>query len=58
MEDTLYYSSLCRLCAEENPNGIPLFEEESEIRNLINKYLPLKVGPFLKIQKRRHFDHP
>ncbi|XP_018321929.1 zinc finger protein 391 [Agrilus planipennis] len=42
----LYDSYLCRLCANENLNGTKIFpknENESDLSQLINKYLPLKV---------------
>ncbi|RZC14267.1 zinc finger protein 271-like, partial [Asbolus verrucosus] len=37
---------LCRLCGEENKNGTELFpaqENEPDLSELVNKYLPLKV---------------
>lgn len=39
-------SHFCRLCAEENKNGASLFphnENEQDLSQLVNKYLPLKV---------------
>ncbi|GLV38931.1 crooked legs [Carabus blaptoides fortunei] len=42
----LYDSTFCRLCAEENENGILLFatdENEPDLCSSINRYLPLKV---------------
>lgn len=50
-------SEICRLCAEENPNGSKLYEnlnEEIDINKLINRYLPLKVS-FLPL-KSSTFD--
>ncbi|CAH1369186.1 zinc finger protein 271-like [Tenebrio molitor] len=38
--------SICRLCGEENVNGTELFstkENEPDLSELVNKYLPLKV---------------
>lgn len=43
----LYDSTFCRLCAEENDNGILLFateENEQDLCSTINRYLPLKVN--------------
>ncbi|XP_058809271.1 zinc finger protein 665-like [Phymastichus coffea] len=43
---SLYNSTVCRLCAEENNNGEILFTDDSEETDLsvmINRYLPLKV---------------
>ncbi|XP_058065484.1 gastrula zinc finger protein XlCGF57.1-like [Anopheles bellator] len=44
----LYDSKVCRLCGEENENGLPLFrnsegKKDCELSQLINRYLPLKV---------------
>lgn len=39
-------STLCRLCGEENKNSTSLFplnENEQDLSQLVNKYLPLKV---------------
>ncbi|XP_063903188.1 zinc finger protein 271-like isoform X2 [Zophobas morio] len=38
--------SLCRLCGQENVNGTELFpttENETDLSELVNKYLPLKI---------------
>lgn len=46
MDVLLYDSTLCRLCAQENSNGILIFnndEIETDLCILINKYMPLKV---------------
>ncbi|XP_008553477.1 zinc finger protein 271 isoform X1 [Microplitis demolitor] len=47
MDDILLYdSTICRLCAENNTNGVNLFTDNSEypdLSSLINRYLPLKV---------------
>ncbi|ETN59088.1 hypothetical protein AND_009321 [Anopheles darlingi] len=44
----LYDSRVCRLCGEENENGLPLFRNGTvkgvcEISQLINRYLPVAV---------------
>uniref|UniRef100_A0A182FBI6 Uncharacterized protein n=2 Tax=Anopheles albimanus TaxID=7167 RepID=A0A182FBI6_ANOAL len=44
----LYDSKVCRLCGEENENGLPLFRTGTvkgacEISQLINRYLPVEV---------------
>ncbi|XP_044727425.1 zinc finger protein 271-like [Chrysoperla carnea] len=46
MDVLLYDSTLCRLCAQENSNGILIFnndEIETDLCILINKYMPLKI---------------
>ncbi|XP_046676859.1 zinc finger protein 184-like isoform X3 [Homalodisca vitripennis] len=46
MEVELHLSSICRLCADNNPNGVLLFDEGSpdrDLRSFINTYLPFKV---------------
>ncbi|KAL7287100.1 hypothetical protein TKK_0018719 [Trichogramma kaykai] len=46
MEPSLYDSSICRLCAEDNENGELLFRNDSEMNDLsamVNRYLPVKV---------------
>lgn len=45
-------SRLCRLCSEENQNGISLYEPNDNTEGLftmVNTYLPLKVR--MKIQQ-------
>lgn len=45
----LHQSNICRLCAENNPNGVLLFdnsEPDSDLSSLINQYLPFKVRKF------------
>lgn len=45
----LHQSNICRLCAENNPNGVLLFdnsEPDSDLSSLINQYLPFKVRTF------------
>lgn len=40
-------SCYCRLCAEENNNGMYLFSSDDnseDLSGLINKYLPVKVN--------------
>ncbi|XP_054284868.1 zinc finger protein 709-like [Macrosteles quadrilineatus] len=42
----LNLSTICRLCAENNPNGVLLFDENStdgDLGSFINMYLPFKV---------------
>ncbi|CAH2007131.1 unnamed protein product [Acanthoscelides obtectus] len=42
----LYDSNYCRLCGEKNENGTQIFgskENASDLSQLINKYLPIKV---------------
>lgn len=54
MEVLLYDSTICRLCAQENSNGIIIFnnpDTEADISKLINKYLPLKVIKLTSFQK-------
>ncbi|KAL1490611.1 hypothetical protein ABEB36_013273 [Hypothenemus hampei] len=44
---SLSNSKFCRLCAEENSNGIQLFNAEEncgELCTLVNTYLPLKIS--------------
>ncbi|XP_044595978.1 zinc finger protein 567 [Cotesia glomerata] len=47
MDDiSLYESTICRLCAENNSNGVNLFtdnEGDPALSTLINRFLPLKV---------------
>lgn len=47
MDDiSLYESTICRLCAENNSNGVNLFTEnegDPALSTLINRFLPLKV---------------
>ncbi|XP_066992566.2 uncharacterized protein [Anabrus simplex] len=46
MEVVLYDSTYCRLCAEENSNGVLLYGsdgEDADLSVLINRYLPFKV---------------
>lgn len=43
---SLHESTICRLCAESNGSGEPLFPEDAErpdLSSMINRYLPLKV---------------
>ncbi|XP_033216536.1 zinc finger protein 271-like [Belonocnema kinseyi] len=43
---SLYESTICRLCAESNGSGEPLFPEDTErpdLSTMINRYLPLKI---------------
>ncbi|CAG9784123.1 unnamed protein product [Diatraea saccharalis] len=47
MEVSLYNSTVCRLCGEENDNGTFLYSSEENNQNLselINTYLPIKVS--------------
>ncbi|CAH0405076.1 unnamed protein product [Chilo suppressalis] len=47
MEVSLYNSTVCRLCGEENDHGTFLYSSEEnnqDISVLINSYLPLKVS--------------
>lgn len=42
-------SIICRLCAEDNINGTPLFcnsENEIDLSTTVNSYLPIKVTVF------------
>lgn len=48
MENQIFLgeSTFCRLCAEENENGIYLFEDDEnglDLSAAVNKYLPIKV---------------
>ncbi|XP_063984005.1 zinc finger protein 184-like isoform X2 [Diachasmimorpha longicaudata] len=46
-EVSLYDSTICRLCAENNPSGELLFtsgDEEPDLSTMINRYLPLKIS--------------
>ncbi|KAK7790121.1 hypothetical protein R5R35_006488 [Gryllus longicercus] len=46
MEVHLYDSTFCRLCGEENSNGVLLFkndESDTDLSGLVNRYLPFKV---------------
>lgn len=52
VEQTLYNSPICRLCAEENTNGTNLYgndDDEIDISLLINRYLPIKVKNFMTL---------
>ncbi|XP_015108646.1 zinc finger protein 271 [Diachasma alloeum] len=43
---SLYDSTICRLCAENNPSGELLFtsgDDEPDLSTMINRYLPLKI---------------
>ncbi|XP_011299469.1 zinc finger protein 271-like [Fopius arisanus] len=43
---TLYDSTICRLCAEDNASGELLFtsgENEPDLSSMVNRYLPLKI---------------
>lgn len=43
----LYDSKICRLCAEDNPNGVSIYDKISQdidLEKIINKYLPFKVS--------------
>uniref|UniRef100_A0A1B6CQM4 Protein krueppel n=2 Tax=Clastoptera arizonana TaxID=38151 RepID=A0A1B6CQM4_9HEMI len=47
MDVLLYDSTICRFCAEDNTNGVFIFEKENQeidLEKLINKYLPFKVN--------------
>lgn len=46
-DTTLYNSTICRLCGENNINGEFLYtfeNEESDLSSMINRYLPIKVS--------------
>ncbi|XP_046401718.1 zinc finger protein 264-like [Ischnura elegans] len=46
MGEYLYDSSFCRLCAEDNPSGVLLYNAddlEPDLSSLVNRYLPLKI---------------
>nr|XP_023022034.1 zinc finger protein 271-like [Leptinotarsa decemlineata] len=54
MDPKLCDSNYCRLCAEENKNGMPLFSENENTNSLVllvNKYLPVRVENDSKFPK-------
>ncbi|KAG8042552.1 hypothetical protein G9C98_005186, partial [Cotesia typhae] len=57
MDDiSLYESTICRLCAENNSNGVNLFtenEEDPALSIFINRFLPLKMEGLEKPRRKR-----